>query len=315
MYATTLVDGALEWRRHPDPVPEAGQVVVSVASAGINAADLLQRKGFYPAPPGSPPDIPGMEFAGQVRDLGPGTTRFAPGDRVMAIVGGGAQAELVLVAESNLVPVPEGIPWDQAGGFPEAFFTAYDALFSQGRLAPGERVLVSGAAGGVGTAAVQLAHGAGAEVVATARSVDRHAEVAGLGADLVILPDQVADHGPYDLSIELVGGAGVAAALPLMATGGRIVVIGVGGTGAKVELNLLAVMGSRTTIGGSTMRSRTLEENAAAARAIEEHALPGLAAGQVTVPVAARIPMTEATRGYDLFASGGKFGKIVLVNG
>jgi NADPH2:quinone reductase len=117
------------------------------------------------------------------------------------------------------------------------------------------------------------------------------------------------------VSIELVGGAGVAAALPLMATGGRIVVIGVGGTGAKVELNLLAVMASRTTIGGSTMRSRTLEEKAAVARAVEEHALPRLAAGQLTVPVAARIPMAEATRGYDLFASGGKFGKIVLVNG
>jgi NADPH2:quinone reductase len=314
MYAATLVDGALEWRQHPDPEPESGQVVVSVATAGINAADLLQRKGFYPAPPGSPPDIPGMEFAGQVHRLGAGTSRFAPGDRVMAIVGGGAQAELVLVAESNLVPVPDGLPWDQAGGFPEAFFTAYDALFSQGHLVAGERVLVSGAAGGVGTAAVQLAHAAGAEVVASARSVDRHAEVAGLGADQVILPDQVADHGPYDLSIELVGGAGVAAALPLMATGGRIVVIGVGGTGAKVELNLLAVMASRTTIGGSTMRSRTLEEKAAVARAVEEHTLPRLAAGQLTVPVAARIPMAEATRGYDLFASGGKFGKIVLVN-
>jgi NADPH:quinone reductase len=159
-----------------------------------------------------------------------------------------------------------------------------------------------------------LAHAAGAEVVASARSVERHAEVAGLGADLVILPDQVADHGPYDVSIELVGGAGVAAVLPAMATGGRIVVIGVGGTGAKVELNLLAVMGSRTTIGGSTMRSRAVEEKAEVARAVETHAVSLLASGQVTVPIAARIPMAEAARGYDLFASGGKFGKIVLVN-
>jgi NADPH:quinone reductase-like Zn-dependent oxidoreductase len=256
-----------------------------------------------------------MEFAGQVLSLGPGTTRFAPGDRVMAIVGGGAQAELVLVAESNLVSVPDGVPWDQAGGFPEAFCTAYDALFSQGHLAPGQRVLISGAAGGVGTAAVQLAHAAGAEVVASARSVERHTEVAGLGADLVIQPDQVVEHGPYDVSIELVGGAGVAAVLPVMATGGRIVVIGVGGTGAKVEVNLLALMGSRTTIGGSTMRSRAVEEKAEVARAVEQHAVSLLASGQVTVPIAARIPMAEATRGYDLFASGGKFGKIVLVNG
>jgi NADPH2:quinone reductase len=314
MHAATLVDGALEWRQHPDPEPGAGQAVVSVAAAGINAADLLQRKGFYPAPPGSPPDIPGMEFAGQVQRLGPGTTRFAVGDRVMAIVGGGAQAELVLVAESNLVPVPDGIPWDQAGGFPEAFCTAYDALFTQGRLASGQRVLVSGAAGGVGTAAVQLAHAVGAEVVASARSPERHAEVAALGADQVIQPDQVSDHGPYDVSIELVGGAGVADALPHMATGGRIVVIGVGGTGAKVELSLLALMGSRTTIGGSTMRSRTEEEKAAVARAVEEHCVSLLATGRVTVPIAARIPLAEAARGYDQFASGGKFGKIVLVN-
>jgi NADPH:quinone reductase-like Zn-dependent oxidoreductase len=167
----------------------------------------------------------------------------------------------------------------------------------------------------VGTAAVQLAHAAAAEVVASARSVERHPEVAGLGADRVIVPDEVADHGPYDVSIELVGGAGVAAALPLMANGGRIVVIGVGGSGAKVELNLLTIMGSRTTIGGSTMRSRSVEEKAAVARAVEEHAVSLLAEGRVTVPVAARIPMAEATRGYDLFASGGKFGKIVLVKG
>jgi NADPH:quinone reductase-like Zn-dependent oxidoreductase len=255
-----------------------------------------------------------MEFAGRVHQTGAGTTRFAVGDRVMAIVGGGAQAELVLVAESNLMPVPDNIPSDQAGGFPEAFCTAYDALFSQGHLVPGERVLISGAAGGVGTAAVQLAHAAGAEVVASAHSVDRHAEVAGLGADRVIGPDEVPDHGPYDVSIELVGGAGVAVALPLMATGGRIVVIGVGGTGAKVELNLLTIMGSRATIGGSTMRSRSVEEKAAVRRAVEEHAVSLLAEGRVTVPIAARIPMAEATRGYDLFASGGKFGKIVLVN-
>ena len=170
MHAVTIVEGALEWREHPDPEPGPGEVLVAVAAAGINAADLVQLKGFYPAPPGWPPDIPGMELAGEVVGLGPGTDRFALGDRVMSIVGGGGQAELLAVPEATLLPVPEGLAWERAGGFPEAFCTAHDALFTQARLATGDRVLISGAAGGVGTAAVQLAHAAGAEVVATVRS-------------------------------------------------------------------------------------------------------------------------------------------------
>src|SRR5664280_1307717 len=212
-----------------------------------------------------------------------------------------------------LVSVADGIPWDQAGGFPEAFSTAHDALFTQARLGAGRRVLISGAAGGVGTAAVQLAHAAGAQVVASVRSVAHHERIRGLGADRVIEPDDVAEHAPYDVSLELVGAPGVAAVLPLLATGGRIVVIGVGG-GAKLELNLLALMGSRATIGGSTLRSRSRDDKAAVARAVEEQALRLLAGGSVVVPVAERVPMAAAARAYERFAAGGKFGKIVLVN-
>ncbi|MGH9078758.1 MAG: zinc-binding dehydrogenase [Acidimicrobiales bacterium] len=312
MRAVTIVDGDLRWIEHPDPEPRQGEVLVSVAAAGINSADLMQRRGLYPAPPGWPADIPGMEFAGEVVGLGPAIEHASVGDRVMALAGGGGQAELVAVPESALLPVPEDIHWDQAGGFPEAFSTAYDALFTQAGLVAGERVLISGAAGGVGTAAVQLARAAGARVVASVRSVDRHRQVAGLGADEVVEPDQALAFGPYDVSLELVGAAGVAAVLPHLALGGRVVVIGVG-SGAKAELNLLALMGSRSTIRGSTLRSRSIEDKAAVARAVEEHAVALLAAGDVVVPVAERIPMARAADAYEQFAAGGKFGKIVLV--
>ena len=312
MRAVTMVEGSLEWLEHPDPAPGPGEVLVSVAAAGINAADLLQRKGLYPPPPGSPEDIPGMEFAGEVVGLGPGATRFAVGDRVMSITGGGGQAELAVVPEAIAMPVPEGIGWDQAGGFPEAFCTAHDALFTQARLRAAERVLISGAAGGVGTAAVQLGHAFGAHVVASVRSPARHPEVLGLGADEVIEPDAAPDHGPYDVSLELVGAPGVAAALPALAIGGRIVVIGVG-AGAKVELNLLALMGRRGTIRASTLRVRSTEEKAAVAGAVVQEVVPLLAMGNIGVPVTEQVPMARASEAYERFAVGGKFGKIVLV--
>jgi len=314
MRAVTIIDGTLEWQEHPDPVPGPGEALVAVAAAGVNGADLLQRKGFYPAPAGSPADIPGLEFAGTVVANGDGAMRFAVGSRVMGICGGGGQAELVVVHESHLLPVPEGIDLVHAGGFPEAFSTAQDALFTQADLSEGHTVLISGAAGGVGTAAVQLAAVAGARVVATVRNPDHHEAVRALGADLVVTPDAVADHGPYDVSLELVGAAGVEAVLPHLTTGGRIVVIGVG-AGATASINLLAVMGARATIGGSTLRARSVEEKAGVAWLVEARAVRLLGEGAVHVPVADTFPMAEATAAYDRFAAGGKLGKILLVNG
>jgi NADPH:quinone reductase-like Zn-dependent oxidoreductase len=313
MKAVTIVGGALEWREHPDPQPGPGDLLVSVAAAGVNAADLMQRKGHYPAPEGSPPDIPGLELAGRVAATGPGTTRYSVGDRVMAITGGGGQGQLVVIPERTALPVPDSVDWDRAGGFPEAFSTAHDALFTRARLAPGDRVLISGAAGGVGTAAVQLAHAAGAYVVATVRSESRRNDVEGLGADRVVDPGRVADHGPYDISLELVGAPGVTAVLPLLSTEGRVVVIGVA-AGAKVEFNLLSLMASRSTIGGAMLRARTVDEKSGVARVVEEHVVPLLADGRITVPVAERIPMERAAEAYERFSAGGKFGKIVLVN-
>jgi len=314
MRAVTIIDGELRWDEHPDPVPGPGEVVVAVAAAGINGADLLQRKGFYPAPPGSPVDIPGLEFSGTVLSNGDGSVRFAVGDRVMAICGGGGQAGLVVVPEAHLLPVPDGIDLVHAGGFPEAYSTAQDALFTQAELSEGHTVLISGAAGGVGTAAVQLAAVAGARVVASVRNPAHHGAVRALGADTVISPDEVADHGPYDVSLELVGAPGVEAVLPHLTTGARIVVIGVG-AGAEAQVNLLAVMGARATIGGSTLRARDSEEKAGVAWLVEARAVRLLGEGAVTVPVADTFPMAAASDAYERFAAGRKLGKIILVNG
>src|SRR3954469_18179134 len=183
MKAATIRDGELVVAEHPDPEPGAGEVLVKVASSGVNGADMLQRKGGYPAPPGSPADIPGLELAGEVVGLGPGAQRFKEGDRVMGIVGGGAQAELATVHERQLMPVPETIDLPVAGAIPEVFTTAHDAIFTQAGLRPGERLLVHGAAGGVGTAGVQLGAASGARVTATVRNPDLREAVATLGAE------------------------------------------------------------------------------------------------------------------------------------
>jgi NADPH:quinone reductase-like Zn-dependent oxidoreductase len=309
--AATLVDGDVVVRDHPDPEAGAGELLVRVRAAGLNSADLMQRLGFYPAPPGSPPDIPGMELAGEVAATGIGVTRFAVGDRVMALVGGGAQAELAVVHERIAMPVPEGIDWPAAGGFPEVFTTAHDALFTQCRLGMGERLLVHGAAGGVGTAGVQLGVTAGAQVTATVRNESLRDDVAALGA-IVLGTEGWASDGPYDVILELVGGVNMPTNLEALAIDGRVSVIGVG-AGATADLNLLTLMHRRGRIHGSTLRARPLEEKAAAARAVERHVLPLLESHRVFVPVAATFPLDQVHDAYERFAAGGKLGKIVVV--
>jgi NADPH:quinone reductase len=310
MRAATIDDGEVRVQDHPDPEPGTGEILVRVRAAGLNGADMLQRRGRYPAPPGAPQDIPGLELAGEVAAVGPGATRFAEGDRVMAIVAGGGQAELALVHERVAMPVPEALGWPEAGGFSEVFTTAHDALFTQARLEPGEHLLVHGAAGGVGTAAVQLGRAAGARVTATVRNEELRGAVEGLGAT-VIAPEGFEEHGPFDIVLELVGAPNLAANVGALATGGRIAVIGIG-AGAKAELNLGILMAMRGSIRGSTLRARPLEEKAAAARAVERHVLPLVEAGAVTVPVADTFPLDAVADAYERFASGGKLGKIVL---
>ena len=310
MRAATIRDGEVLVEEHPDPEPVAGQVLVRVRAAGLNGGDMMQRRGLYPAPPGWPADIPGMEFAGEVAGLGPGVTRFAEGDRVMAIVGGGAQAELALAYERELMPVPDGLDWPAAGGLPEVFTTAHDAVFAQARLRPGEHLLVHGGAGGVGTAAIQLGAATGARVTATVRNAAACEEVSAFGAD-AIAPEGFAEHGPFDVILELVGAPNMPDNLNALATGGRICVIGVG-AGVKTELNLLALMGKRARIHGSTLRARPPEEKALAARGVEREVLPLFGRGSLRVPVAHTFALDDAAAAYDAFAAGGKLGKIVL---
>ena len=308
--AATIVDGTVVVREHPDPGPGTGEVAVRVRSAGVNAADLMQASGRYPAPPGSPPDIPGLELAGEVVALGPGARRFSVGDPVMAVVGGGAQAELCVVHERLAMPVPPRLAIEAAGGFPEAFTTAHDALFSQCGLCVGERVLVTGAAGGVGSAAVQLAVAAGAVVTASVRDPALRPPVAALGA-AVVDPGEVAGAGPYDVVLELVGAPNLATDLQALAPRGRVAVIGVG-AGSRAEIDLRVLMDRRASVSGSTLRPRPLEAKADAARLVEAHVLPLVERGTVTVPVAATFPLDQVGLAYDRFAAGGKFGKIMV---
>jgi NADPH:quinone reductase len=310
MRAATITDGTIAVHEHPDPTPGHGEVLVRVRAAGLNGADMMQLRGRYPAPPGAPQDIPGLELAGEVAELGPGATRFTQGDRVMAIVGGGGQAELAVVHERQLMPVPAGLDWPAAGGVPEVFTTAHDALFTQAALKLGERVLIHGGAGGVGTAAIQLAAAAGARVTATVRNEATRDQVAALGAD-VIAPDGFEEHGPFDVILELVGAPNLAPNLKALAVRGRICVIGIS-AGAKAELNLAALMAKRATIHSSTLRSRPLEEKAATARLLERHVLPQLESGRLRVLVAETYPLDRVADAYDRFAGGGKLGKIVV---
>jgi NADPH2:quinone reductase len=312
--AATIRDGEVVVAEHPDQSPGPGEVLVRVRAAGLNGADQMQVLGFYPPPPGSgvPDDIPGLELAGEVAEVGRDAGRFRPGDRVMAIVPGAGQAELAVLHERQLMPVPGQLGWPEAGGFPEVFMTAYDAIFGQAGLRPGETLLVHGAAGGVGTAAVQLGAAAGARVIATVRSPASRDACAALGAAQVIAPENFGQHGPFDVILELVGAANLAENVGSLATGGRIVVIGVS-AGAQGELDLRTLMRKRGRVSASMLRSRPLEEKAILARQLEKHVLPLVAAGRIRVPVAATFGLDDVAAAYEMFRAGGKVGKIVLI--
>lgn len=313
MRAAVIVNGTLDVQDRPEPVPGLGELLVRVRAAGLNNADLMQIAGGYPAPPGWPADIPGMEFAGEVAAVGPGVYRFKVGDRVMAVVGGGALADLAIVHERTAIAVPESVSWEAAGGFPEAFTTAHDALFTQCGLVMGERVCVHGAAGGVGIAGVQLAAAAGAQVTATVRSAGLRSSVEDLwpGAVTAVDPEGFDAHGPFDVVLELIGAVNLAPNLRALNIGGRITVIGTG-AGSKGEIDLLSVMMKRARIHGSTLRARPLEQKADAAARLEKQAVPAFAAGRITVPIAASFGLDQVNDAYARFKAGAKFGKIVV---
>jgi NADPH:quinone reductase len=311
MRAVVIKDGGIVIEQRPDPEPGSHEVLVRVHAAGINNADILQREGHYPPPAGVPADMPGMEFAGEVQANGPGADRFPVGERVMALIAGAGQAELVTVHERMLMPVPPKLDWPAAGGLPEVFTTAHDALFTQCELRVGERLLVHGAAGGVGVAAVQLGRAAGARVCATVRNPKHRDTVASLGA-VVLSPDDFVDEGPFDVILELVGAPNMPDNLRALRTGGRISVIGTGAGGVVNEFPIGLLMARRGRIHGSTLRGRSLEEKALVARDLERHVLPLFATGALRVPLHKTFPLEGAAEAYDAFAAGGKLGKIVL---
>jgi NADPH:quinone reductase len=312
MRAATVRDGEIVVEDHADPEPGHGEVLIEVRAAALNGADMMQKRGLYPAPPGWPQDIPGLDVAGVVAATGPAAPRFAVGDRVMGFVGGGGQGELLAAHERLLMPVPDALDWPAAGGFSEVFTTAHDALFSQGDLRPGERLLIHGAAGGVGTAAIQLAATAGADVVASVRNADHHAACAALGAGTVVAPGE--EEGKFDVILELVGAPNLATNVKSLNMLGRIVVIGIS-AGAKGELNLGALMGVRGRVSASMLRGRSFEDKCLAAREVERHVLPLVARGAIAVPIAETYGLDDAAAAYERFAAGGKLGKIVLTMG
>ncbi len=312
MRALVLHDGELSLATRPTPEPGPGDVVVAVRAAGVNAADLLQRRGLYAAPDGWPPDVPGLEVAGVVDDIGDGVDPALRGRRVCAVVGGGAHATHCLVPAPHLIPVPDSATWTEAGGFSEAFLTAHDALVSQAHVRPGEHVLISGAAGGVGVAAVQVARLLGANVTAVTRTPEHHQRLRDVGATLAITADDETSLTPVDVVIELVGAAHLEAVQAILAPRARIVVIGVG-SGARAQIDLRRVMTLRATLTGSTLRARSREEKTE----VTERACATLAdawsRGVLRVPVARTFDLAEAAAAYEYFSRPGKFGKVVLV--
>jgi NADPH:quinone reductase-like Zn-dependent oxidoreductase len=305
-------DGNLEVQERETPNPGPNDVIVAVRGAGINAADLMQRDGHYPAPEGWPADVPGMELAGVVGAVGERVHEPLLGRRVCAIVGGGAQATHCLVPSEHLLFVPDHVSWDQAGGFPEAFTTAHDALVTQGHLGADERVLISGANGGVGVAAVQIAHALGAHVIAVTRSGEHHERLRECGADETHTLDEVGSIGAVDVILELVGAAHLGVAQGLLNPFARIVVIGVSGGGSRVDIDLRAFMATRSTLTGSTLRSRSRKEKGEVADRVAQTLVPRWRTGEVRVPVARSFALEEVAEAYDFFAQPGKFGKVVL---
>ena len=300
------------------PQPTGDQVRVRVHAAGINHADLLQRAGGYPAPPGSPANIPGLEFAGEVDAVGPLVRAWKPGQRVMGLAGGGAQAEYILSHEGLLVEIPQNLDFVQAAGIPEVFMTAHDALFTQAGLQMGERVLIHAAGSGVGTAAIQLAHAAGTTTFGTSRTPHKLALARELGLD-VGLPDQdfaaevnrLTNGEGVHVVIDFIGAPHLDQNLQALAPWGRIVFLSTMG-GAQANVNLGMLMGKRISMRGVTLRTRTLEEKLAVTRRFATGVLPLLANGKVKPVIDHVYPLEQIGEAHRVMGENRNFGKLVV---
>ena len=308
----------LEIQNVATPELQGDYVRVRVRASGINRADLLQRAGAYPAPPGSPTHIPGLEFSGEVEAIGPQVRAWKPGQRVMGLAGGGAQAEYILSHEGLLVEIPDNLDFVQAAAIPEAFITAHDALFTQAGLQMGERLLLHAAGSGVGTAAIQLAHNTGATTYATSRTPAKLEKAAPLGLDVGISNENFADEVN-----RLTGGAGVHVVLDFIGAPyleqnlaaltpwGRIVFLATMG-GTQTNINLGMLMAKRISMRGVTLRTRTLEEKLAATRRFATGVLPLLANGKVKPIIEHVYPLEEISAAHTVMAENKNFGKLIL---
>jgi NADPH2:quinone reductase len=304
----------------PLPEPGPGEIRVRVHASALNRADLLQRMGRYPAPPGAPQDVPGLEYAGEVDAVGEGAGLWAVGNRVMGIVGGGGHAEYVVVHEREAMRIPHDLPLEEAAAVPEAFLTAYDALFRRLELEVGERVLIHAVGSGVGTAAVQLAHTAGAVTIGTSRTADklRRAEALGLDTGIDTSREDLAaalENATYGSGVhavlDLVGGKVLEASLRGLAQGGRVVVVGTV-AGSKVELDLGLLLRRRIRIVGTVLRTRPLEEKIALAREFSSTVLPLLSSGKIRPVIDRTYSFGEIAEAHRQMESNDSFGKIVL---
>jgi NADPH2:quinone reductase len=310
----------LRTAERPVPVPGSGEVLVRVRASAINRADVLQRQGKYPPPPGVPADIPGLEFAGEVAATGPGAERWPVGGRVCGLVGGGAHAEYLVTHERAVAAVPSGVDWEQAGASPEACITAYDAL-RQANVRPGAVVLVHAVGSGVGLAAVQIARALGCRVFGTARSAHKLDAARAVGMEDGAVPGEpgwlvaaskrwVGKQG-LDAVIDLVGGDYVKETLPAMALQGHIVVVGTL-AGTETLLDLRYLLGRRVSITGTVLRSRPLEERIVITQAYEREVLPWLASGAVRMRIDASFPLERIAEAHALMESNTTMGKIAL---
>lgn len=317
-----LGDGNLVVADRPLPEPGPREVRVRVHGTGVNRADLLQRAGLYPAPPGVPADIPGLEFAGVVDTCGPGVDSPTVGSRVFGVIGGGGHAEFVVVPSAHCAPVPDSIELLVAGAVPEVFVTAHDAMRTRARLQPGEHVLVHAVGSGVGTAVVQLAKALGCTVTGTARTESKLTDATALGMDHGVLAPRdlepvafsrlITEHGgPPDVVIDLVGGPYVGAEVTALAPGGRIVIVGTLAGGTPV-VPLLGLMQKRAEMHGTVLRPRSIDEKAAATSAFVAEVVPMLSDGRIRPIVDRVLPLVDAQAAYDLLAADATFGKVVL---
>ncbi len=304
--------------------PQAGGdgVRVQVMAAGLNRADLLQRRGHYPAPPGVPANIPGLEFAGVVDQVGDDVTMWRLGERVFGIVGGGAQAEYVVAPESTLAEIPEALSWTEAAAVPEAFITAHDALWTQGSLGVGERVLIHAAGSGVGLAAAQLAHATGAVVFGTGRTPEKLERAMNHGLDhaIVVKDDpqifaaavrEATNGAGVNLILDLVGASYLGANLESLALRGRLILVGTM-AGASAPLDFGTVMRKRAKIIGTVLRARSTEEKAQATQLFSEHVLPLLSNGIAQPTFDSVYAMNEVREAHRKLESNETFGKVIL---